>query len=289
MTPHAFVSYYSSVPNFHSRTSVFRNQNQSNTGRFPSSINVVLYHRRVISARTGTDGSEGRKNTNSSGITDNRGNGETENMIKEVENLIGNGTESEQHTIDILNRVSELPVSVSITAVYDALRRQGQLKGYGCVRREPRELIVRQGSVERSGMSTTFQEKVRIASELPERTNLPLSALTPSGSPNTALNAFERIPNNLIQLSFLSLLWLISYVLVRYPSMFSYMDIQKARSVLFGIGTATLADQIILNGLVFDSLYHRLNPAYDHRIVVCLLYTSPSPRDQRGSRMPSSA
>ena len=26
-----------------------------------------------------------------------------------------------------------------------------------------------------------------------------------------------------------------------------------------------------------------------HDIIVCLLYTSPSPRDQRGSRMPSSA
>ena len=25
------------------------------------------------------------------------------------------------------------------------------------------------------------------------------------------------------------------------------------------------------------------------KIIVCLLYTSPSPRDQRGSRMPSSA
>ena len=27
----------------------------------------------------------------------------------------------------------------------------------------------------------------------------------------------------------------------------------------------------------------------DHRVEGCLLYTSPSPRDQRGSRMPSSA
>ena len=27
----------------------------------------------------------------------------------------------------------------------------------------------------------------------------------------------------------------------------------------------------------------------DEEIIVCLLYTSPSPRDQRGSRMPSSA
>ena len=28
---------------------------------------------------------------------------------------------------------------------------------------------------------------------------------------------------------------------------------------------------------------------WDPRVVDCLLYTSPSPRDQRGSRMPSSA
>ena len=26
-----------------------------------------------------------------------------------------------------------------------------------------------------------------------------------------------------------------------------------------------------------------------HEVLICLLYTSPSPRDQRGSRMPSSA
>ena len=29
--------------------------------------------------------------------------------------------------------------------------------------------------------------------------------------------------------------------------------------------------------------------AMNHPIISCLLYTSPSPRDQRGSRMPSSA
>ena len=32
----------------------------------------------------------------------------------------------------------------------------------------------------------------------------------------------------------------------------------------------------------------RLNNTYTH-LVTCLLYTSPSPRDQRGSRKPSSA
>ena len=34
----------------------------------------------------------------------------------------------------------------------------------------------------------------------------------------------------------------------------------------------------------------RLNTLQDEgRLLICLLYTSPSPRDQRGSRMPSSA
>ena len=32
-----------------------------------------------------------------------------------------------------------------------------------------------------------------------------------------------------------------------------------------------------------------LRSAYDYVFTTCLLYTSPSPRDQRGSRMPSSA
>ena len=50
----------------------------------------------------------------------------------------------------------------------------------------------------------------------------------------------------------------------------------------------------VLTGLgAFGSLYSLkdiLNE-YEHPILVqsCLLYTSPSPRDQRGSRMPSSA
>ena len=32
-----------------------------------------------------------------------------------------------------------------------------------------------------------------------------------------------------------------------------------------------------------------VNYVRPHHVVSCLLYTSPSPRDQRGSRMPSSA
>ena len=47
---------------------------------------------------------------------------------------------------------------------------------------------------------------------------------------------------------------------------------------------------------VRDALLGFLNEVIDHpaetantRVSICLLYTSPSPRDQRGSRMPSSA
>ena len=41
-----------------------------------------------------------------------------------------------------------------------------------------------------------------------------------------------------------------------------------------------------------DPLYKDFNDMVEdvfHQIKACLLYTSPSPRDQRGSRMPSSA
>ena len=35
--------------------------------------------------------------------------------------------------------------------------------------------------------------------------------------------------------------------------------------------------------------YKRSNIPKEAEVIICLLYTSPSPRDQRGSRMPSSA
>ena len=38
-----------------------------------------------------------------------------------------------------------------------------------------------------------------------------------------------------------------------------------------------------------DAQWKHLKPAVLGAIMDCLLYTSPSPRDQRGSRMPSSA
>ena len=48
-----------------------------------------------------------------------------------------------------------------------------------------------------------------------------------------------------------------------------------------------IGDALTSLGLVCESI-EPLGFAIDG-VVICLLYTSPSPRDQRGSRMPSSA
>ena len=56
---------------------------------------------------------------------------------------------------------------------------------------------------------------------------------------------------------------------------------------------SVLADDEVLAGAILDRLLHNatvLNiQGRSYRLKDCLLYTSPSPRDQRGSRMPSSA
>ena len=45
----------------------------------------------------------------------------------------------------------------------------------------------------------------------------------------------------------------------------------------------------VLASLIFVGIQIRQNTEQAKRNEDCLLYTSPSPRDQRGSRMPSSA
>ena len=64
---------------------------------------------------------------------------------------------------------------------------------------------------------------------------------------------------------------------------------------------ATVAKPVAQTGQVFEQVYvpwqGKLNPRWmrnwaifrHHVLGICLLYTSPSPRDKRQSRMPSSA
>ena len=49
--------------------------------------------------------------------------------------------------------------------------------------------------------------------------------------------------------------------------------------------------QFVFSEIAFQLFPHRTNGGIDiaSGSIVCLLYTSPSPRDQRGTRMPSSA
>ena len=49
------------------------------------------------------------------------------------------------------------------------------------------------------------------------------------------------------------------------------------------------AKKIVQGGDVSISLKAKKEYPIDSIVYTCLLYTSPSPRDQRGSRMPSSA
>ena len=54
-------------------------------------------------------------------------------------------------------------------------------------------------------------------------------------------------------------------------------------------GVTALQMDIKIDGITEEIMKQALSQAKDARIYICLLYTSPSPRDQRGSRMPSSA
>ena len=57
-------------------------------------------------------------------------------------------------------------------------------------------------------------------------------------------------------------------------------------NIFFYIGIVVL---LFLIGLWCCSVSADLLGVHDHPAIVCLLYTSPSPRDKRQSRMPSSA
>ena len=68
--------------------------------------------------------------------------------------------------------------------------------------------------------------------------------------------------------------------------MTSTADLAAQLDTAFG-----LAGMELRYGLTQDELFHEAIANDRGRVKIggCLLYTSPSPRDQRGSRMPSSA
>ena len=59
--------------------------------------------------------------------------------------------------------------------------------------------------------------------------------------------------------------------------------------VLISIGFVPLKSDTCIYIYDHDGIIIILTPYVDDLLVICLLYTSPSPRDKRQSRMPSSA
>ena len=68
----------------------------------------------------------------------------------------------------------------------------------------------------------------------------------------------------------------------RRPVMYFGMIVCIICSLLYPILTT-------VSTFLFLRLLHGLSTGFSPTAITCLLYTSPSPRDQRGSRMPSSA
>ena len=69
------------------------------------------------------------------------------------------------------------------------------------------------------------------------------------------------------------------------------LDINRAESILLALLEEDSDCVPVLNniGHMYGRYLSEWETAIEYYDRVCLLYTSPSPRDQRGSRMPSSA
>ena len=73
----------------------------------------------------------------------------------------------------------------------------------------------------------------------------------------------------------------------------TFIKAKKAFDISQFTESKNLLNEVIKHDKDFLSAYLMLYEIYDKtnskKKNICLLYTSPSPRDQRGSRMPSSA
>ena len=78
--------------------------------------------------------------------------------------------------------------------------------------------------------------------------------------------------------------------IVTHQGLLSSKDVELAIKTMLEQMSQCLAtgDRIEIRGFGSFSLHYRA-PRVGRNPKTCLLYTSPSPRDQRGSRMPSSA
>lgn len=157
-------------------------------------------------------------------------------IVRDVEQFEGTEDEARIQTVAALNKVSGFPDNISITAVYEALKKAGRLPTFG-----------QQRNTEKG---PTLREKAVVAAELPKRTGMPLAALTP-----------RRSFSGLIQLGLIAATWGIAYTTR------SMRNMQILQPIIYSLATAVVADQVILRGSVFDQIYSKLNPSYTRRVV----------------------
>ena len=72
-------------------------------------------------------------------------------------------------------------------------------------------------------------------------------------------------------------------------SLVDYAARSTNRPVVISYGIGNETTEHINTGGISDDIRLALIRSGQYQLLNCLLYTSPSPRDQRGSRMPSSA
>ena len=75
-----------------------------------------------------------------------------------------------------------------------------------------------------------------------------------------------------------------SFIATNYFRTFWTNDRMSMRYTYFSCRELCLVIDFLI-----DNIYVRFGRSVFRQVIGCLLYTSPSPRDQRGSRMPSSA
>lgn len=164
-------------------------------------------------------------------------------ILKEIASFNGTSAEAKRLTTRALTLATTIPPPSSddinpsqdgVTALYNALRDAGLLRAFAALRAPPGTKIDKSISVPR----------------LIEQAGLPLSALSPRQSTVFGWQVAG-----------------VAVVAIMIQLLKSVGLEQYARPVLFAIGGSLLADQLLLRGLIFESAYRALLPAYGEKVL----------------------
>lgn len=192
-------------------------------------------------------------------------------IVEKINDYDGDEKGRRNNSIEALNGLSEIPNTVSITPVYEALMKVGQLPFFGHaplsskVTKRARKLPLGESEIVMdedilSGaknddlrpitVTAPMQDKAVLAARLEEVTGIPPSKLSPQGPPAVVY-----------QLGAIAGLWLLAYI----GRQFNIGS--EIRAVVIGTVSAVTIDQVLLGGVVADRVYSLLNPGHVKRVV----------------------